>query len=158
MLLYRIGPGQYLENYGGLGASYQDGARWNSAGIPALYFALSPATALLEIANYLPSPRLVPDNYRLGVFQMSENISLDELAPEELPTDWAQYPYPSSTQIIGDSWLRDCNGVLLLVPSAAVSGGLEKIALFNPVHPDNTKITLIKTITDLFNQRVFSGI
>lgn len=64
MRLFRICPEQYLENYSGLGASYRDGARWNKAGIPVLYFALSPAVALLEMGNYLPSPRLVPKSYR----------------------------------------------------------------------------------------------
>ena len=60
MQLYRICPQSYLQDFSGLGASYKDGARWNSAGLPVLYFALSPATVLLEMANYLPSPRLVP--------------------------------------------------------------------------------------------------
>ncbi len=71
MRLYRICPERFLENYSGLGASFQDGARWNSKGYPALYFALSPATAMLEMANYLPSPRLVPADYRLGSVDVS---------------------------------------------------------------------------------------
>ena len=68
MRLYRIGRQAYLEDYRGLGASYLDGGRWNAAGIPALYFAETASVAMLEMANYLPSPRLVPTSYRLGIF------------------------------------------------------------------------------------------
>lgn len=60
MQLFRICPEPYLENPSGPGGSHQDGARWNSPGHPVLYFALSASTALLEMANYIPSPRLVP--------------------------------------------------------------------------------------------------
>ena len=58
MRLYRIGRQAYLEDYRGLGASYLDGGRWNAAGVPALYFAETASVAMLEMANYLPSPRL----------------------------------------------------------------------------------------------------
>ncbi len=156
MRLYRICPQRYLNNLQGLGASFQDGARWNSAGIPALYFALSPATALLEMANYLPSPRLVPPDYRLGIYQLPDHTTSKELTAEELPEDWAQYPYPTSSQGIGDAWLKNSEEALLLVPSTAVPGGLEKIALVNPAHPDTRKIQLIETIAELYNQRIFN--
>ncbi len=156
MRLYRICPTLYLQNYSGLGASFLDGGRWNSSGTPALYFALSPATALLEIANYLPSPRLVPADYRLGIFQLPENVKKKELSPDKLPANWFEYPYPPSTQRIGDKWLNKCSEAILLVPSTAVPQGLENIAVFNPSHPDSRKIQLIKTISDLYNQRIFS--
>jgi hypothetical protein len=63
MRLYRICPEAYLKDLSILGGSYRDGARWNSPGYPVLYFALSASTALLEMANYIPSPRLVPPSY-----------------------------------------------------------------------------------------------
>lgn len=158
MRLYRICPEQFLEDYSGLGASYKDGARWNSAGYPVLYFALSPATAMLEMANYLPSPRLVPSDYRLGVYELPDTVTIDELPAEQLPDDWAVYPYPTSTQQIGNEWLRSRNAFALLVPSTAVSRGLEKIALVNPSHQDCKKIHLDDAVAELYNQRSFSGI
>jgi RES domain-containing protein len=158
MWLYRICPEQFLEDYSGLGASYKDGARWNSAGYPALYFALSAATAMLEMANYLPSPRLVPRDYRLGIYKVSDSVAIDELTSEKLPKDWAVYPFPSSTQQIGNEWLRSCNALALLVPSTAVSRGLEKIALVNPSHQDCKQIHLNEAVVELYNQRSFRGI
>ena len=55
------------------GASYRDGARWNEPGFPVVYFAEIPSVVMLEMAHYLPSPRLVPLGYRLG------EVSLDEV-------------------------------------------------------------------------------
>lgn len=158
MRLYRICPERFLENYQGLGASYQDGARWNSPCHPALYFALSPATAMLEMANYLPSPRLVPADYRLGICELPDTITIDELSAKQLPNNWAVYPYPTSTQQLGDQWLGYGNSLALLVPSTAVSRGLEKIALINPAHPDCKNIRLMESVTELYNERSFSGI
>ncbi len=158
MLLYRIAPESYLENYQGLGASYKDGARWNKAGEPVLYFALSSATALLEMANYIPSPHLVPKSYRLGVYQLPDDIKYDTLSDKKLPDDWAKFPYPLSTQTLGSQWLAKNKALLMIVPSCAVPGGLEKIALMNPNHPSSKKINLIKALPDLYNKRTFSGI
>ena len=58
MQLYRICPEAFLENYSGEGASFRSGGRWNQPGQRVLYFASSAAVAMLEVANYLPSPAL----------------------------------------------------------------------------------------------------
>ncbi|PLC49578.1 hypothetical protein CR159_11615 [Pollutimonas subterranea] len=157
MQLFRICPEQYIENYSGLGASYRDGARWNKAGIPVLYFALTPAVALLEMGNYLPSPRLVPKSYRLGIYELPDSALCESLDRDQLPDDWPQYPYPESTQSIGTEWLKKCGALVLRVPSAAVPAGLEQIAVVNPRHPDCRQLTLVDIKTDLYNKRIFQG-
>ncbi len=158
MRLYRISTEKYLHNLQGLGASYQDGARWNRAGQPAIYFALSASVAMLEMANYLPSPHLVPKSYRLGIYEVPDDLSLFDLSIDQLPNDWAEYPYPLSTQILGGNWLDKGDELALLVPSAAVSGGLERSAIINPLHPECSKIKLIDSTQELYNKRIFSGI
>ena len=70
MFLFRICPERYLEDFSGLGASYQDGARWNFPGTPVMYFASTASLAMLEMAQYLPSPRLLPKNYRIIICQV----------------------------------------------------------------------------------------
>lgn len=157
MRLYRITSETYLENYQGLGASYKDGARWNRAGQPVLYFALSPATALLEMTQYIPSPRLVPVSYRLGIYGIPDETPILSLPDTSLPGDWAAYPYPPSTQAIGGDWL-DRVEVGLLVPSAAVPQGLEQTLVVNPRHPDVAMIRLIDSTADLYNKRIFTGV
>jgi len=156
--LYRICPEKYLENYTGLGASYQDGARWNKPGQSVLYFAASAATALLEMANYLPSPRLIPKSYRLGIYELDENASIRVYPDNKLPDDWARFPYPGSTQQIGGDWLEQDGEFGLLVPSSAVPQGLEKIMVVNPLHPDITFLKLVSSTAELFNKRTFSGL
>ena len=154
MDLYRIGPEIYLHNNTGLGASYKDGARWNQAGYPVIYFARSPSVAMLEMANYLPSPRLVPKHYRLGKYEIN-NVDYDEFPEEKLPNDWNSYPYSHSTQELGSDWLKLNEKVILLLPSAAVPGGLEKIALFNPKHADAKKLKLVGSLKEIYSPRMF---
>ena len=158
MQLFRICPEQYLENYSGLGASYQDGARWNKAGTPVLYFALTPAVALLEMGNYLPSPRLVPQSYRLGIYELPDSVACEDLPANQWPADWSLYPYPQSTQQMGAQWLQTGRALVLQVPSAAVPAGLERIAVINPQHPHCQQIRLVTTTADLYNKRVFQGL
>ena len=158
MRLYRICPEKYLKNYTGLGASYQDGARWNKPGQAVLYFAASAATALLEMANYLPSPRLIPKSYRLGIYELDESALVSEFPNSRLPDNWAQFPYPRSTQQIGGNWLEQGSEFGLFVPSTAVPQGLEKILVANPHHPDVNALKLVSSTAELFNKRTFSGL
>jgi RES domain-containing protein len=155
--LYRIGPEIYLRNFTGLGASYKDGARWNLPGYPVIYFAQSAAVAMLEVANYLPSPRLVPPTYRLAQYQI-EDVDYDILLNKSLPVDWNTYPHSHSTQQIGTEWLKQNKKVLILLPSAAVPAGLEKIALFNPNHPDAKKLTLVDSIKPIYSPNMFRSL
>lgn len=90
MKLFRICPEQYLENYSGMGASFNDGARWNQPGIPVMYFSPSAAVSMLEMANYLPTPRLVPKSFRLGTYELPDQF-VDRLDPASLPNDWDAY-------------------------------------------------------------------
>ncbi|SDM23810.1 RES domain-containing protein [Modicisalibacter muralis] len=156
MRLYRIAPERFLEVYSGTGGSYQDGARWNVPGIPVVYFATSPGVALLEMSHYLPSPRLVPRSYRLGIYELPSANS-EQWEVETLPVDWNRYPYPASTQALGTAWLRQRASLVLLVPSCAVPGGLENIAVVNPLHPAVDKIMLIDTREAIYNPRTFQG-
>jgi RES domain-containing protein len=156
MELYRICPEHYLENFSGMGASFTHGARWNLKAYPVLYFALSPSVAMLEMANYLPSPRLVPKNYRLGVYHLPEQYIEHFSAP--LTEEWAEYPYPLSTQILGSQWLSKSSNTALVLPSAATPNGLESIAMLNPLHGGIKQLALVKSYQDIFNKRAFTGL
>ncbi len=154
--LYRICPEEYVDNFSGLGGSYQRGARWNPKGYQVMYFSFSPAVAMLEMANYLPSPRLVPKNYRLASYQVEASL-VDALA-EPLPKNWAAYPHPLTTQLIGERWLKSNANLCLEVPSAATPNGMESIALVNVVHPSCKALKLVELTDKLFNERAFTGL
>lgn len=156
MRLYRICHVDHLENYQGLGASYQDGGRWNERGVPALYFAETASVAMLEMANYLPSPRLVPRTYRLGVYDTAGNQATERWTVADLPSGWDQFPWPPSTQRMGSDWLRERRASLLVVPSAAVPGGIENIVLANPARFDSGSIRLSAVHERLYSPRAFT--
>ena len=158
MRLYRITKLKYLTSYSGQGKSFQDGARWNSPGFPVLYFASSPAVALLEMANYLPSPRLVPKDYNLGIYELPSNTKSKTLTVDDLPDDWADFPYPLSTQLIGSKWLNSNDELCLIVPSAAIPEGMENIVIVNPNHPQIGSLKLSYATPSLYNKRAFEGI
>ena len=156
MRLYRICHVDHLESYQGLGASYQHGGRWNEPGIPALYFAETASVAMLEMAHYLPSPRLVPSSYRLGVYEVAGNPSTERWSMDDLPADRDRFPYPQSTQRMGSDWLMRGSASLLVIPSAAVPGGLENIVLAGPARLDAASIRLSAVQERLYRPRAFA--
>ncbi len=155
MWLYRICHAKHLEEFGGHGASYKNGGRWNSPGVPVLYFAESASVAMLEMANYLPSPRQIPPSYRLGVYLVPEDTSILRWAPETLPNGWNAFPYPRWTQEQGSRWLNHGEESLLAVPSVAVPGGLESIVLASPSRLARIAIRLIRALDDIYDRRAF---
>lgn len=158
MLLYRITKEKYLTNFTGRGKSFSDGARWNSPGLRVLYFACTPSVALLEMANYITSPRLVPKSYRFGIYELPDTLSSKTLSREDMPPDWADFPYPASTQAIGSEWLLSNESLCLIVPSVAVPAGMENIAVVNPSHPEIKDLKISAVESDLYNKRAFRGI
>lgn len=156
MRLYRICRVDHVESYQGLGTSYESGGRWNEPRVPALYFGETAGVAMLEMANYFPSPRLVPDDYRLAVYEVASHVLVERWTLATLPDDWDQFPpYPPSTQRKGSDWLRTGSTHLLLIPSAAVPGGLENIVLASPSRLDQTSIRLVAVHERLYNPRAF---
>lgn len=154
--LFRISPEMYLTNIDGKGGSYQYGARWNPAGYPILYLACSASTAMLEMAHYIPHPQLVPDSYRLGVFELSSDL-IDVFDKSLLPINWADYPHNEATQLIGKEWLEACSNVALRLPSSAVPNGFDDIVIVNPNHPKISDLKFIEKTKLAYNERMFSG-
>lgn len=157
MFLFRISHERYLADLSGLGASYQDGARWNSPGNPVVYFAGSSSVAMLEMANYIPNPKLIPKHFKLGVYKVEKTATVEAVTLDNLPEEWNRYPHKAHTRTLGDQWLKGCRSTLLEVPSASVPDGLESIFLLNPSHPEASCIKLVNTIDSIYNERMFSG-
>ncbi|MYN65374.1 MAG: RES family NAD+ phosphorylase [Acidobacteria bacterium] len=157
MRLYRICHVDHLDDYSGLGASYRDGGRWNEPGVAVLYFAATASVAMLEMANYLPSPRLVPAGYRLGIYDISGSPSMERWTVDDLPSDWDRFPYPPTTQRMGSDWLRHGTASLLAIPSTTVPGGLENIVLASPARLGTVSIRLSAVQERLYNPRAFGS-
>lgn len=154
--LYRALPVAYVEDYSGLGGSYKNGARWNRIGQPVLYFATNPSLARLEMANYIPSPRLVPARYVLAQYWLDDAASIEDMN-HPLPSDWDAFPYPGSTQTIGGNWLASRRTLGLLVPSVADPMKVDHCMVVNPLHPDISMLKYMKHTAALYNARAFTA-
>ena len=157
MHFFRISHQNFLTNLSGTGASYQDGARWNSPGNPVVYFAGSSSVAMLEMANYIPNPKLIPKQFKLGIYGLEKPTDIEKITVKNLPDQWNSYPHHAHTKFVGDEWLVSGRTALLEVPSASVPDGLESIFLLNPRHPESQFIKLIKTVDQIYSERMFSG-
>lgn len=158
MNLYRVTHMNYASHFNGRGASFEDGARWNTPGHPVIYFGLDLGTALVEAANYIPSPRLVPASHCKAIYTVSDDVSIRKLDLSTLPDDWDSMPYGLSTQRMGDIFLEANDALLFLVPSVALGSADYAIAIANPLHPDIVKIELIQIIQPVYSERMFQGL
>ena len=158
MRLYRICRVDHLESYRGLGAGYKDGGRWNEPGIPVLYFAETAGVAMLEMANYLPSPRLIPPAYRLGVYEVAGKMPMERWTVNDLPVGWDRFPYPAFTQRMGRR-LAETGGCVPAGDSERRRARrLESIVLANPVRLAAGSIRLSAVHERLYNPRAFGGV
>ena len=57
-----------------------------------------------------------------------------------LPSGWRAYPAPDRLRDLGSGWLRSGRTALLSVPSFVIPH--ERNLLFNPTHPDFSRISV----------------
>jgi RES domain-containing protein len=114
------------------------GGRWNLPGTPAIYAATSFAAAVLEVLVHLNIGR-VPPNLRYVEITVPDDAPMNKLTVEQV-AEWDALPAGPS-RAVGDRWLRDRTGLVLLVPSV-VTRGLDHNAVVNPLHPDFARVTV----------------
>jgi RES domain-containing protein len=125
---------------GGLGGE-KASARWHTAaaGKRIVYLAEHPALALLEVlVNLKANPKLLPDRYQLMKVRVEDSVSVETVAPDDLPPTW--HDHTSITQAIGDSWLQRRTAALLQVPSAPAPESFNY--LLNPLHAGSADVTV----------------
>lgn len=136
MRLWRIGSAAFPV-WSGEGARLK-GGRWNLPGTPAIYAATSYASALLEILVHANTGR-VPPALRHVRIDIPDDAVIETIAPAD-SAGWDAMPAGPSRRM-GDAWLRQRSGLVLLVPSV-VTRGLDQNAVINPAHPDFGRITV----------------
>lgn len=129
MRLWRLG-GVVFPLWSGEGARLK-GGRWNQKGMPAIYTATSFAMGVLEIIAHANIGR-VPRGTGFIAIDVPDGAPIDRVRPQDIP-GWDAHP-PSTSMNFGTAWLKRCEGLVLLVPSA-VTGGLDQNAVVNPLHP-----------------------
>lgn len=152
MISFRITKAEYASDLSGRGAE-KAGGRWNSKGQPVLYSSSSRALAAMELAVHLPFGFL-PKNYKIVSIEFPEDFGVFEIDQSELSENWRQYPFPTSTQKIGNLWLKSLSEMAMKVPSVVVEG--EFNILINPLHPGFQAVKIIEIKAFEFDLRLFS--
>ncbi|MEG3764955.1 RES family NAD+ phosphorylase [Alteromonas sp. 14N.309.X.WAT.G.H12] len=148
--------------------SFKHGARWNLPNIPATYTSSNAQNAMLECANYTPSPKAANRLYRLCVFEVPE-LRLKNIEPTDLPDKWFQKSSQTQTQELGSKYLLNPDYEGIVVPSVTINHGIA-------THPINAirhsvwanvvinldtigidRIKLIEVCEPLFSTRMFGA-
>ena len=147
MEVFRITKTQYADRLVASGGA----ARWNARGRFVIYTAATRALACLENVD-LRSGEGLQDSFRVMVIQIPDTIRITTIHPDSLPTDWFAFTNYAQSQLLGENWLLSGQTAVLRVPSAIVTQ--EWNYLLNPVHPDFSKIRLIRTEPFIFDPRI----
>ncbi len=151
MIVYRLARKKHPDYLNGRGAALY-GARWNSAGTELIYTAQNRSLAMAEVAVHLTLATLPNDYLMISIF-IPDEIQMKEVPLDVLPEDWNSFPHPTSTQRIGDEFVRANEFCLLRVPSAVTKGDFN--ILINPKHVDFQYIG-IRLVEDFpFDYRIF---
>jgi RES domain-containing protein len=153
MEAYRLSRQKYAIPLSGKGAALK-GARWNSIGTEIIYLATNRSLAMAEVAVHL-SLATLPRDYELLTVYIPDNISLTKINIKNLPPDWNVFPHPTSTQSIGDDFVRRNAVCVLEVPSAVTRGDYN--LLVNPNHHEFHLIKVIDQVAFPFDERIFKN-
>jgi len=128
----------------GTGA-FNDGGRWNSPGIFALYTSENAALALLEVLVHVDESEL-PPNLFLMTIELDDKAPVYEIPDRRLPTDW-RMPDNMDLKRIGDRILRGEKYLAIRAKSAVMPQQYNYI--LNPGHPDYAKMVRVVKVEPL---------
>ncbi len=144
--LWRISNYHSLSGEGGLLFS----ARWHTAGKPIVYFAESPAGALVEALVHLELDETDwPSSYQLMQVEYPEKLRLENLDPATT-RNWRANV--SVTRRLGDAWLLAGRSALARVPSAILPETWN--VLLNPIHEQAGQVRIVKVTRAEYDPRL----
>ncbi len=119
--------------------SYRYGGRWSAPGTRIVYTAEHLSLAMIEYLVHL-DPNHPPKDLMLARAEVPDDLSKIQLAADELPSDWQDYPAPEFLAAVGDKFVVDGQTAVLIIPSAIAP--TENNWLLNPHHRDFRRIEL----------------
>jgi len=126
------------------------GGRWNGKGTRIVYLADSLALAALELLVHIDHSQALKRHWAIPVEFTEESFA--RLASEDLPARFPDLTTLTTTQRIGDAWVRAGATPLLRVPSAVVT--LEFNYLFNPDHELARNVKIGEAVPFRFDERL----
>ncbi len=150
MHLYRIAKTRHIKDLSGAGPRLF-GGRWNHGGTAVIYTAESRSLATVEYLVHVPLP-YEPLRLSLATLSAPDDATCREISPDELPRGWNRCPAPPALADVGTEWARDCETLLLRVPSSVVEA--EYNVLLNPAHPQMSKVRIVDVTRYTFDRRL----
>ena len=144
MRIWRISEFADLSGDGGLEAR----GRWNDKGVPIVYCADHPSTALLEIIVHFDAADL-PSTYQLLEIEVADSIAIHQ---PNLPSDWRDNA--SLTRSIWSQFTASGQAALMRVPSVVMPKA--ENYLLNPAHPDAAQLRIAQIWRYPFDSRLLS--
>jgi RES domain-containing protein len=145
VILWRISRHLDLTGAGGLRIP----GRWHHIGNPVVYFASSPAAAMLEVCVHT-SANDIPPSYTLLKVSFPDELTTLRVEDAQLADHWQSSP--EVTRDLGTRWLRSNASALLAVPSAIIPETINM--LLNPFHPQAGRCTILAARSYPFDTRL----
>ena len=137
MIVFRFTSTKHSSDISGIGSAMYPG-RWNKYGTPVLYTGETMEIALLENLVHV-SAGIVPDLDILTI--QIQDASITELKVNRLPSDWSEYPAPTSLSVLGENWIVKGLTIALKVPSCIITTSHNYI--LNCRHKDYKKVKVL---------------
>lgn len=132
MIVYRIAKSkERAKDLSGRGA-FNEGGRWNNAGVFALYTSESRSLAMLEVLVHVEESELPPNMYIMTIC-LDDNIPIYEVKDKDLPNTWRE-PENIVLKNMGDRLLKEKKHIAIKVRSAVMPD--EYNVVLNPLYPD----------------------
>lgn len=128
----------------GTGA-FNDGGRWNSEGVFALYTSENAALALLEVLVHADESELPPHLFLMTI-EVDDKAPIYSVPDSRLPDNW-RIPDNMELKRIGDRILRGERYLAIKAKSAVLPAAYNFI--LNPGHPDFAKMVRVVKVQPL---------
>lgn len=168
MILFKIIKNSYTDTWADYQKtkSFTEGARWNEKGTPAMYLSSNIQNAMLEAANYSPSPKIVNKLFSVCVFEFPE-LRLKAVEPDELPSSWNATSHTLKTKEFGSNYLLGATyqGIILpsvtmnsdvaLHPINAVRQSVYANVVINPESVELERVRMLSKHAPVYSERMF---
>lgn len=145
MLVYRIVKLKIrTTDLTGTGA-FNEGGRWNSEGVYALYTSEHSALAMLEVLVHVDEGELPPDMFIMTI-EIADDAPIYTVPDEELPADW-RVPENIALKEMGDKLFMDKEYLGIKARSAVMPDAYNYV--LNPLFPgyyDVVKVVEVKPL------------
>lgn len=145
MIVYRIAKKKNRSNdISGQGAA-NEGGRWNSKGVHALYTSESRALALLEVMVHVDLEDL-PNNLYIMQIEIGDESAMHTIADSTLPDNWREVDN-LQLRSIGDQLIHESQYLAFKVRSAVLPS--EYNIIINPNHPEFNERVKVMNVEEL---------